>query len=624
MLRPITTLSLARMEIDVETSAGLSWPDLSVSVLSHVFGFLDVESLRKVCLVCKDWRDAGLSEPLWQALAQQMWPEHTLINASYGGSFRRLVLNRNARNAVPALNLQLQPHQPQPPPDQQPAEQLLPQPPREQPPPPPAAAPADCSSYWRANSSLRFYRCRLMHLEMQAAATPVGPAFLRLYFDARGERDLRSPRHSSLAVVRLREQPPQQQPTNRVTAAAAAAAAAAAVQGGAEGPLQPYQQQHPQPPQQHPLGVLGGLIGAFRWGGGGVGGAHNERGEDEDEDEDDVDGNADVGDASSDEEEGARGGPDLRALELRGLRVPNPLAYLLQRGGQQPPPALPLPLQQQQQQQPPPQWQQQQQQAPLPHPGHAAAPGDAGAAGPSQPPQQQAPLQQQGQPEPPQQQQQAAAAQGGGGGLRAPCSLPLRLGPSRQLGVLVPGQRASACWLAEEAPGNYKGCLEWSGPPLLRLLRALQTDPRAMLVFVYANVLTDLGYTGYSNPDYAPAVVLGPRMASGEAAAAAAAVGHAGGGSSFAAEWRRTATTYHAPGELLERLAAERPGCSQEERDRWGDLPEELRGRRDGWWAEEAWQARRTAAAARAAGAGVGELPRFRWFTWEESGGMWD
>ncbi|GLC52425.1 hypothetical protein PLESTB_000627800 [Pleodorina starrii] len=340
--------------------------NLPASLWLSIFAFLEVEDVRMASQVCREWRAIGGDDLLWRKLAARLWPERTLLSGSYGGSFRRLVLHGNCRNAVAAMPL----------------------------------APAAC--LWRPNALRnRYYACRFLHLELQPHFTDAGPALLRLFFDARGERDLRQPRLTSLLVVTLRDGNSQPQP-------------------------QPH--QVPEGP-----GAAAGGNGAAAW-----------------------------------------------ALAPETLEL-----------GPEPQPL----------------WQR-----------------------------------------------------------------------------LHTAELPTACCLVTNVQGHFKGCLEWTGPALARLLHHLD-KPEASLLAVYACDLRGYPpedpYAFRNGPDYAPAVLWRGVSCSGDAFGVRA---RPAAGSSFLRSWRRRAE-YHAPGELLQRLADEDDAA---ERARWADsLPPWVAAREQGWWVRE-------------------------------------
>ncbi|KAG1660044.1 hypothetical protein FOA52_010029 [Chlamydomonas sp. UWO 241] len=157
-------------------------PDLPLSVLSLILcNHLDVSDLIATVLVCRDWAQAALNEYVWRDVALARYPASSVqADKHYGGSYRMLVLDDNRRGATPTLPLL-----------------------------------AECN--WRANYLWSFYRCKVSSVEWQWTE---GGRQLCLFFDARGEVDLRHPAESSLAVVKLA--PP---------AGSSSAAAAAPLQG---------------------------------------------------------------------------------------------------------------------------------------------------------------------------------------------------------------------------------------------------------------------------------------------------------------------------------------------------------------------------------------------------------
>lgn len=140
---------------------GASIDDVDRGVLARVFEFLSPNGIGCSKQVSRAWREVGNYDTVWATKARQLWPADTLASASYN-SFQDLVLDGNRRGAVLCVPLD-------------------------------GVAPPSSYKY---NQPDYYFECRLVALEWDRQADE-----LRLFFDARGEQDLRHPITSSLAIA---------------------------------------------------------------------------------------------------------------------------------------------------------------------------------------------------------------------------------------------------------------------------------------------------------------------------------------------------------------------------------------------------------------------------------------
>ena len=112
-----------------------------------------------VAQACKALREAAATDAVWRAKALELYPERTVRLGHYP-TYRALVEDDNAHNASLAIPL------------------------------------ADASCEYKHNRGDYFFECCLLELQWLRAE-----GVLRLFYDARGEADLRNPLESSLGAT---------------------------------------------------------------------------------------------------------------------------------------------------------------------------------------------------------------------------------------------------------------------------------------------------------------------------------------------------------------------------------------------------------------------------------------
>lgn len=128
--------------------------------LQRVFCYLEVASLCTAVQVCKEWSVAGHCESLWQKLAAEKWPQHTLRLQPFYATYKDLLKHENKRSACPTINL------------------------------------TSKHSSYKYNRASYFLECRPTALQWDREAELV-----RLCFDARGDLDSRQADSSCAALV---------------------------------------------------------------------------------------------------------------------------------------------------------------------------------------------------------------------------------------------------------------------------------------------------------------------------------------------------------------------------------------------------------------------------------------
>jgi len=134
---------------------------LPKAVLHHVLVYLSARDLCSLTKTCKQLEEACDEAHVWGTLAFRTWPENTLQVAPYN-SLKELVLDSNRKGACHEISL------------------------------------AGSACVYRYARFWYWFQCQLISLQHWRT-----PDSLRLYFESRGEMDLRDPITSSLAVIEV-------------------------------------------------------------------------------------------------------------------------------------------------------------------------------------------------------------------------------------------------------------------------------------------------------------------------------------------------------------------------------------------------------------------------------------